>query len=153
LGGLRYGALTFIAVITIVPFISMLLLAFTPPGGLRLPSLIPTELTLDNFRRALSSGSLVQWAINSMIYAVVSVVFSLFLASLAGYAFAKKRFAGREVLFWSFIAMLMIPGQLTIVPQYLLGAHPPDVGQRPSGLSHAPVHHGAPGRADPCGQA
>jgi multiple sugar transport system permease protein len=112
--------LAIIAVITMVPFVSMLLLAFTPPGGLRLPSLIPTALTLDNFRQAFSSGSLVQWAINSMIYAVVSVVISLFLASLAGYAFAKKKFAGREVMFWSFIAMLMIPGQLTIVPLFIM---------------------------------
>jgi multiple sugar transport system permease protein len=119
---LIYVVLTLASVLTLVPFISMVLLAFSPPGGLRLPNLIPTALTLDNFRQAMSGGSLIRWGFNSTIYAVVSVVFSLFFASLAGYAFAKKRFAGREVMFWSFIAMLMIPGQLTVVPLFLMVA-------------------------------
>src|SRR5699024_9387596 len=39
---------------------------------------------------------------------------------MAGYAFAKKRFFGRETIFWVFIAMLMIPYQLTIIPQYIV---------------------------------
>src|SRR5699024_465906 len=47
-------------------------------------------------------------------------VLVLLFASMAGYAFAKKKFLGREVIFWVFIAMLMIPYQLTIIPQYLI---------------------------------
>lgn len=110
------------AITTLVPFIGMVLLAFTPPGALRLPSLIPSSLTLENFRQAFATSSLLRWSLNSLIYSAVSVVLALFLASLAGYAFAKKKFLGRDVMFWSFIAMLMIPGQLTIVPLFILVA-------------------------------
>jgi multiple sugar transport system permease protein len=117
---LFYGLLSVIAVGTLVPFIAMILLAVTPPGALHLPSLIPTELTLDHLRKSLSASSIWRWSFNSLIYAVTTITVSLFLASLAGYAFAKKKFAGRDALFWSFVAMLMVPGQLTIVPLFIL---------------------------------
>jgi multiple sugar transport system permease protein len=117
---LFYGVLTIVALATLLPFIAMVLLAVTPPGALRLPSLVPTEFTLKFLRAALSASSIVQWSINSLIYAVTTIVVSLFLASLAGYAFAKKKFAGRDALFWSFVAMLMVPGQVTIVPLFIL---------------------------------
>src|SRR5699024_10813886 len=69
---------------------------------------------------ALGSQSIPQWALNSAIYSLVSVSLVLLFASMAGYAFAKKRFFGRETIFWVFIAMLMIPYQLTIIPQYIV---------------------------------
>lgn len=119
---LFYSVLTVIALATLLPFIAMILLAVTPPGALRLPSLIPDEFTLKYLRATLSASSFVQWCLNSVIYAATTIVISLFLASLAGYAFAKKKFAGREALFWSFVAMLMVPGQLTIVPLFILVA-------------------------------
>jgi multiple sugar transport system permease protein len=61
-----------------------------------------------------------RWIANSLVYALVSVVIVLFLASMAGYAFAKKKFWGREAIFWSFIAMLMVPTQATIIPLFIL---------------------------------
>ena len=44
----------------------------------------------------------------------------LFTASMAGYAFAKKRFPGREVMFWAFLATLMVPFQATLIPYFIL---------------------------------
>lgn len=115
-----YLFLSAIAITTLVPFIAMVLLAATPLGALNLPSLIPTSFTLDNFRQVFNGSNLLRWSFNSLVYSVVSVVLSLFLASLAGYAFAKKKFVGRDAMFWSFVAMLMVPGQLTIVPLFIL---------------------------------
>jgi multiple sugar transport system permease protein len=117
---LYYVILTIIAIGTLVPFIAMVLLAITPPGGLRLPGLIPTEITFEHLQKALSAASIEQWIVNSLIYSVVTIVVSLFLASMAAYAFAKKKFKGRDTLFWAFVAMLMVPGQLTIVPLFIL---------------------------------
>jgi ABC-type glycerol-3-phosphate transport system permease component len=117
---LYYVVLSLIAIGTLVPFIAMVLLAITPPGGLRLPSLIPTEITFEHLQKALSAASIEQWIVNSLIYSVVTIVVSLFLASMAAYAFAKKKFKGRDTLFWAFVAMLMVPGQLTIVPLFIL---------------------------------
>jgi multiple sugar transport system permease protein len=120
--GLRYLILTLVALTTLIPFVAMVLLAITPPGGLALPSLVPKSLTLANIQQTLANDGLVRWTLNSLIYSIVSIVLALLLASLAGYAFAKKKFAGRDVMFWSFVAMLMVPGQITIVPLFLLVA-------------------------------
>jgi multiple sugar transport system permease protein len=50
----------------------------------------------------------------------VSVVLILLFASMAGYAFAKKRFPGRDALFWALLATLMVPFQATLIPSYIL---------------------------------
>ncbi len=47
----------------------------------------------------------------------------LFLSALAGYAFAKKRFRGKEVMFWSFLAMVMVPFHVTLIPTFILMAN------------------------------
>jgi len=109
------------ALITIFPFYAMVIISLQPGVPVSIPdSLFPSEVSLDSYRDALGSQNIPQWALNSTIYSVVSVVFVLLFASMAGYAFAKKRFAGREVIFWVFIAMLMVPYHLTIIPQYLI---------------------------------
>ncbi len=119
---LLYLVLIICSIATIVPFLSMIMLSISPPGALRLPSLIPTSFTLVHFREILANASLITWTLNSAIYSITSVVLSLTLASLAGYAFAKKQFWGKNVMFWSFVAMIMIPGQVTIVPLFIMVA-------------------------------
>src|SRR5690606_34971671 len=83
-------------------------------------SLFPTDISCASYEAALGSQNIPQWALNSAIYSIVSVFLVLLFASMAGYAFAKKRFFGRELIFWVFIAMLMIPYHLTIIPQYII---------------------------------
>jgi multiple sugar transport system permease protein len=68
----------------------------------------------------LGTASLPRWLFNTLVYAVVSVVGVLVLALLAGYAFAKKRFPGKETMFWSFVAMLMVPYHITLIPLFIL---------------------------------
>ncbi|RCS60214.1 carbohydrate ABC transporter permease [Microbacterium sp. JB110] len=113
--------LIFLALVTAFPFYSMVVIAFQPGQAIEMPgSLFPGSLSLDAFVDALASKDIPRWVLNSTVYSVVSTVFVLLFASMAGYAFAKKRFVGREVIFWVFIAMLMIPYHLTIIPQYIL---------------------------------
>lgn len=109
------------ALVTLFPFYAMIVISLQPGEAVSIPgSLFPTDISLDSYREALGSQNIPRWALNSTIYSVVSVVFVLLFASMAGYAFAKKRFLGREVIFWVFIAMLMIPYHLTIIPQYII---------------------------------
>ena len=61
-----------------------------------------------------------RWLLNTMIYALVSVVVVLFISALAGYTFAKKRFPGREAMFWSFLSMVMVPFHVTLIPTFIL---------------------------------
>jgi multiple sugar transport system permease protein len=116
-----YLPLALIAVVTAVPFVAMILLALRPAGIVTLRRIFfSASFTLENFRQVFAGAAMARWIANSLIYALVSVVIVLFLASMAGYAFAKKKFWGREAIFWSFIAMLMVPTQATIIPLFIL---------------------------------
>lgn len=116
-----YLPLALIAVVTAVPFVAMILLALRPAGVVTLRRIFfSTSFTLENFRQVFAGATMARWIANSLVYALVSVVIVLFLASMAGYAFAKKKFWGREAIFWSFIAMLMVPTQATIIPLFIL---------------------------------
>lgn len=109
------------AVITIFPFYAMVVISVQPGKAITIPdALFPSEISFAAYEQALDSQNIPQWALNSAIYSIVSVVLVLLFASMAGYAFAKKRFFGRELIFWVFIAMLMIPYHLTIIPQYII---------------------------------
>lgn len=110
------------AVATVLPFLAVVILALSPPSAPTIPQTWPASLTLENLTATVSAGSFVRWTVNSFIYAGVSVVVILLTAAMAGYAFAKKRFPGRTVIFWSFLATLMVPTQATLIPMFLLVA-------------------------------
>lgn len=113
--------LVLVAVVTVLPFAGMVLVAFAPPGGRTFPDAFRlAHLTVRNFRDVLAGADFARWSINSLVYSLVSVVIILLLAAMAGYAFAKKRFPGREVMFWSFLATLMVPVQATLIPSFVL---------------------------------
>ncbi|TCO43940.1 multiple sugar transport system permease protein [Kribbella antiqua] len=113
--------LTLTAIVTILPFAAMVVVAFAPPSGQTFPdALNPANFTFGNFQRVLSSSDIPRWTVNSLLYSLVSVVCVLLFAAMAGYAFAKKRFPGREIMFWAFLATLMVPFQATLIPSYIL---------------------------------
>ncbi|MFE7331313.1 carbohydrate ABC transporter permease [Streptomyces sp. NPDC057565] len=109
------------AVLTFFPFWAMVALALQPGQSIEMPgSLLPRDVSVTALYDVLSSDRVLGWAFNSAVYSLVSVVLVLLFASMAGYAFAKKRFVGREMIFWVFVAMLMVPGHLTLIPQFIL---------------------------------
>lgn len=109
------------AIVTITPFAAMVLVAFAPESGQTFPdALLPDRITLANFAHVLSSSDIPRWTLNSLVFSFVSVVLILLFASMAGYAFAKKRFPGRDAVFWALLATLMVPFQATLIPSYIL---------------------------------
>lgn len=68
----------------------------------------------------LPGGRLILWFENTLVTSLLVTVLSVLFSAMAGYAFAKFVFPGREVLFWLIIATIMIPGQVTIIPLFLL---------------------------------
>ncbi|WP_277050825.1 carbohydrate ABC transporter permease [Ruania albidiflava] len=109
------------SVVTIFPFYAMIVISLQPGEAIKFPdALFPSDISFSSYEQAVGSQNIPRWIANSTIYSVVSVVLVLLFASMAGYAFAKKRFFGRELLFWVFVAMLMIPYHLTIIPQYII---------------------------------
>lgn len=79
---------------------------------------LPQQLFVDNYVQAWRIARMGTYIFNSVIVSVGTVVVVLVLASLAGYAFARMRFAGRQVLFYAFVFTLIVPLQVTIIPLY-----------------------------------
>ena len=118
---LIYIGLTLLAIVMATPFVAMILMSLRPPQVTGLTEIFfSLEFTLDNYKDNLRNDSMVRWFLNSFIYAFVSVVGVLTLCTMAGYAFAKKRFFARDQIFWLFIAMLVVPAQVTLIPLFIL---------------------------------
>jgi len=117
-----YVLLALWAVFTFVPLLWMLSSSFKDSSAITSvpPELFPKNPTLDAYKRIFKVGGLGRWFLNSTIIAAVSTVINVFFASLAGYAFSKLRFPGRNAIFWVLLASIMIPGQVTLIPLYIL---------------------------------
>jgi multiple sugar transport system permease protein len=115
--------------VLIFPFAWLLITSVeTPAEALHFPPvLIPHVLRFANYPDALASAPFGRFFINSAVVAVVTVASNLVLCSLAGYAFARFRFLGRTALFIVIMATLMVPFQVTMIPQFIitrwLGVH------------------------------
>ncbi|MBB6693160.1 carbohydrate ABC transporter permease [Cohnella xylanilytica] len=120
---LVYVILGIYAVITFIPFLWALSASFKPlseivSGGMHL---IPKHFTLDNYKTIFRQEPLfMRWFLNSAIIALSVTAFNLLFNSMAGYALARIRFPGSGLMFYSILGMIMIPGQLTIIPSYLI---------------------------------
>jgi multiple sugar transport system permease protein len=116
-------------IILIFPFLWLLLTSVeTQAEALHFPPLLtPHILKFGNYISALRAGPFGRWFLNSLIVAVTTVLANLVLCSLAGYAFARFRFLGRTALFAVIMATLMVPFQVTMIPQFIivkwLGVH------------------------------
>ena len=122
---LRWLWLGIAATFSFFPFYAMVVLSLKPGAVVSFPeSLLPWgDLSLDSYAQVLGGQNILIWLFNTLVYSLVSVVAVLFLSALAGYAFAKKRFAGKEVMFWSFLSMVMVPFHVTLIPTFLLMAY------------------------------
>jgi multiple sugar transport system permease protein len=105
-----------------LPFLWSLSLSFQPPGDVfRWPiELVPDEFTLENYRRLWTEIPFARWLFNSSGVALAVTLANLFFDALAGYAFARLRFPGRNVLFALLLATLMVPAHVTLVPKFML---------------------------------
>lgn len=109
-------------IIMITPFIWMLLTSFKSleeTFSLDL-KLLPEQFLVGNYAKVWEVLPFGRFFINSIIVSLCVVAGQLFLCSLAAYAFARLNFPGRDVLFLLYLAALMIPSQVTLVPNYLI---------------------------------
>ncbi len=85
------------------------------------PDLLPSPPSLENYERLFSqTKDYWSWAFNSVAVTLGITAFHVFFDTLAGYAFAKKRFPGRNIFFWMILSTLMIPPHVTLVPLYVV---------------------------------
>jgi multiple sugar transport system permease protein len=84
---------------------------------------IPKNLNLQNYPSAIQKFPYIQWYKNTIFVTVGVVLSVLIFSSLAGYAFAKLKFKGKDIIFSLFIATMMIPVQVRVIPQYIIFKH------------------------------
>jgi multiple sugar transport system permease protein len=118
-----YAGLVVGALITLVPFALGLLTAFTSAHQFATgtPLQWPRPPTLANFADLAGAGFGRAAAVTALM-TVVILVGQMTFSVLGGYAFARLEFPGRDALFWVYIATLMVPGTVTVVPMYLMMA-------------------------------
>ena len=106
----------------LLPFIWMVSTSFKPSSEIYVfpPRWIPKNPTLKNYVDLFSSINFGRPFLNTVIVASSITFLSVLLSSMAGYAFAKFRFKGRDKLFFLILATLMVPGQMTMIPVFLL---------------------------------
>lgn len=121
----RWASIIFLsvfAILTLMPFVWVVSTSlrtgaesFTVP-----PKWIPVDMDFSNYAHVFEEIPFWNQMANSFIITLAVVAGQLTTASLAGYAFARLHFRGRNVLFWVVLATLMIPGQATIIPVFIL---------------------------------
>jgi multiple sugar transport system permease protein len=119
---LLYTALSIWAFLSLLPLYWMFTTALKPPSVVLAmpPEMIPSHVTLQNFFTLVKNTLVFRWTLNSVIVTVAQTAGYLFTSTLAGYAFAWKRFPGRDILFWFLMATMMIPGFVILVTRYTL---------------------------------
>ncbi len=110
------------ACLTAAPLLWMVSASLMPTGEATALGhhFLPSTVTFQHYRALFTRLNLARDAVNSVVIAAAVTVISLILNSMAGYAFAKLRFSGRERLFRSLLAALVIPGQLAMLPLFLM---------------------------------
>jgi multiple sugar transport system permease protein len=119
---ISYSILILWVIITIIPLYWMLISSFrdTTVSVSFKPEWFPSEVTLATYVRFLTETDALRWLFNSIFVSSVLTITNVIFSSLAGYAFAKLRFPGRNTIFWLLLGTMMIPAQVTLIPVYIM---------------------------------
>src|ERR1700726_523266 len=109
-----------LAIITASPLVWMLSASLKEPGEIFNSSLIPHHPTLDNFRYVFTQLPFVHFILNTFFVAGTITIIALLFHSMAGYAFARLRFPGRETIFMVIFSTFLVSLQVIIVPLFIL---------------------------------
>lgn len=117
-----YLILGLIALSMLIPFFAMLSLSFSPNNSIFSypPSIFPQKPTLYNYVDVFSSIPVFRYFLNSLIVAVITTIGQVLISAFAGYAFARLKFKGSNLIFLIILITMMIPPQVNIIPLFFL---------------------------------
>jgi len=120
-----YAVLIGYTILTAIPFLWSIVTSFKtlPESARPVPTGLPLHWTLAAWNGpygVLTAGSFPRWFLNSIVVAAVVCAGNLFFDSLAGYAFARLRFPGRNFLFFMVLGTMMVPAAMTLLPLYII---------------------------------
>ena len=121
---LLYVLLIIIGIIMVVPFLWMISTSLKEQyDTVKIPPVwIPNPPRWQNYVDLFTQQPMLQFMLNTIKIVFFVVLGQLFFSSLAAYSFARIKFKGRTVMFFFYIATLMVPGQVTMIPTYLMFA-------------------------------
>lgn len=121
-GILFYGLLIFVGVGMLLPFVWMVTTSLQPPGSAfnYPPKIIPTTFDLTSYKQLFTLVPFARYFLNTLIVTTATVLGQIIFCSTAAYAFARLQFIGRKAFFILFLATMMIPFQVTMIPLFLM---------------------------------
>ena len=110
-----------LALVMLIPIVWILFGAFKPDNEIISypPTFFPHEFSLKNFTKCMQRIDIIQYIKNSIIFSFGTTIPSLLVNSLAGYAFARYEFKGKNIIFVIFLATMMIPFQVIMIPEFI----------------------------------
>jgi multiple sugar transport system permease protein len=111
-----------LALVTVAPFLWMFLTSFKElPDILTYPpKWLPDRFVFSNFMNAFEAAPFGRYYFNSLFVAITVTLGQIVTCSLAAYAFARVQFRGRDLLFYLFLGTMMIPGQVIMIPSFMV---------------------------------
>jgi multiple sugar transport system permease protein len=123
---IAYVVLIFVALLMFVPFAYAVATSFkSKPEALQLTfgnMFWPKEVTTEAYRIA-REANVTRWFFNSVVVALAWIVGRVIMCSMAGYAFARMKFPGRDLMFLAILSTMLVPGIVTVIPQFILLRH------------------------------
>lgn len=114
-----YILVAMLLVLAVLPFILMVVTAVQDTTTLRF-TIDPELFTLDNFVRLFTVHNFTGALMTSAIVVIIAVVLNNIVCSLAAFAFVFKPFPGSKALFWVYLATMMVPAQVTMIPMFII---------------------------------
>lgn len=110
------------AFMMLMPFIWMFSTSFKSGTATMVmpPEFIPKNPTLENYRKVIEMFPMLTFLRNSILVSVLTTLGQMVLSAMAAYAFARMQFRGRDKLFLLYLATMMVPAQVTMIPQFVL---------------------------------
>lgn len=120
--GITYGFLSLWAVIVLFPFYWMILTSIKSYGAYSseyIPRFFTANPTLQNYKDAFTTVPLAGYFLNTVIFTLLTTACMMIVITLAAFAFARLKFAGKNLVFLSFLALMMIPGELVVITNFV----------------------------------
>jgi multiple sugar transport system permease protein len=117
---IKYILLTLAALSFLYPFYWMMVASLTPEAQIGEFSMVPKSLTTDNYTQMFAKIPIWRSLLNSTFVAMLATLGVLVFGAMTGYALAKLRFKGRNLLFFVIIFTMTLPFQITLIPNYIL---------------------------------
>lgn len=119
---LGYIILCIVALVMIIPFIWMVSTSLKPSGAefAYPPQILPTSFNLENYKNLFTLVPFGRYFLNTIIVTFFTVFGQIIICSMAAYAFARLKFIGRDVIFVLYLATMMIPFQIILIPLFLI---------------------------------